>query len=139
MQLPKTYAGKTVSVKINKKSYLLNVTDESGNQVCRLSLKKAIPVGASVAISDEYGEILSLPSIDAERKSTRLTYKALLQADVIKGENSYEIHAIRTYKPKTVSSLKALAGSGLSKGTIYLMNSSHQDIAWMDSPENAYF
>ncbi|MBK7171659.1 MAG: alpha-mannosidase [Bacteroidales bacterium] len=135
VQLPKTYAGKTVSVKINKKSYLLNVTDESGNQICRLSLKKAIPVGASVAISDEYGEILSLPSIDAEGKSTRLTYKALLQADVIKGENSYEIHAIRTYKPKTVSSLKALAGSGLAKGTIYLMNSSHQDIAWMDSPE----
>jgi Leu/Phe-tRNA-protein transferase len=38
-------------------------------------------------------------------------------------------------KPETVKSLLNLSNSNLSEGKIFLMNSSHQDIAWMDSPE----
>jgi alpha-mannosidase len=45
------------------------------------------------------------------------------------------LSAKRNYKPKTVSSLLKLSDSKLGKGRIFLMNSSHQDIAWMDSPE----
>jgi alpha-mannosidase len=38
-------------------------------------------------------------------------------------------------KPETVKALITLSNSNLSNGKIFLMNSSHQDIAWMDSPE----
>jgi alpha-mannosidase len=38
-------------------------------------------------------------------------------------------------KPETVKAILNLSNSKLSMGKIYLMNSSHQDIAWMDSPE----
>lgn len=38
-------------------------------------------------------------------------------------------------RPETVKAILDLSNSNLSKGKIYLMNSSHQDIAWMDSPE----
>ena len=39
------------------------------------------------------------------------------------------------HKPETVKALINLSNSKLSMGKIFLMNSSHQDIAWMDSPE----
>ncbi len=39
------------------------------------------------------------------------------------------------YRPQLVKSLKNVSDSPLSEGKIFLMNSSHQDIAWMDSPE----
>jgi alpha-mannosidase len=38
-------------------------------------------------------------------------------------------------KPETVKALMELSNSNLANGKIYIMNSSHQDIAWMDSPE----
>ncbi len=39
------------------------------------------------------------------------------------------------YRPDLVKGLKNMSDSPLSEGEILLMNSSHQDIAWMDSPE----
>ncbi|RLD32325.1 MAG: hypothetical protein DRI73_07225, partial [Bacteroidetes bacterium] len=39
------------------------------------------------------------------------------------------------YRPNLVKSLKNMSLSSLSEGRVFLMNSSHQDIAWMDSPE----
>ncbi|TAJ12307.1 alpha-mannosidase [Marinilabiliaceae bacterium JC017] len=50
-------------------------------------------------------------------------------------DNNWSMKAQIIYQPELVKQVEKLAGSGISKGTICLMNSSHQDIAWMDDVE----
>jgi alpha-mannosidase len=61
--------------------------------------------------------------------------KSLLSIDCSVQGELIQIKTLRTYKPSTIESLASLAQSPAANGKIYLMNSSHQDIAWMDSPE----
>lgn len=55
--------------------------------------------------------------------------------DATKEKDGWKASMRSTYQPEMVQQVKALSSSRISKGTIYLMNSSHQDIAWMDTPE----
>ncbi len=92
--------------------------------------------GQPLTIKDSNGEILDINSFGKEEMNSKILYKAILKnKQSIKEDGSIEINAQRIYSPKTVRSLNGLAQSKLSDGKIYLMNSSHQDIAWMDSPE----
>ena len=86
-------------------------------------------------MKDSKGEICAVAQLGAESKTTRLQNKSVLFTESLNQEGKIKISATRNYEPKTVSGLFALSNSGLSKGQIYLMNSSHQDIAWMDAPE----
>lgn len=55
--------------------------------------------------------------------------------DVEFNDGDYLINAQSTYQPQMVDNIKELSQSKLAQGTICLMNSSHQDIAWMDDVE----
>jgi alpha-mannosidase len=59
-----------------------------------------------------------------------INYRAILT-----DKNTWKADINIYYRPNLVKSLKSMSDSPLSEGEIYLMNSSHQDIAWMDSPE----
>ncbi len=86
-------------------------------------------------ISDDNGELLYFTGLQKDTVLRKLLSKAILVSKMI--INNDVIHATgrRIYKPKTVQSLITLNNSKLNNGKIFLMNSSHQDIAWMDSPE----
>ena len=86
-------------------------------------------------LSDDKGEILVSPSLGEDDKATRLQNKAILFTESKNAGEKILLHSTRSYNPKTVTGMFNLASSILGKGEIYLMNSSHQDIAWMDSPE----
>uniref|UniRef100_UPI0032165310 glycoside hydrolase family 38 N-terminal domain-containing protein n=1 Tax=uncultured Draconibacterium sp. TaxID=1573823 RepID=UPI0032165310 len=92
-------------------------------------------LGSKLTLNDPKGEVFVVNSLGTPYKSTKLLAKTILQnqCDII--GDKIQIKAKRNYKPKTVSSMLALSESNLAKGKIFLMNSSHQDIAWMDSPE----
>lgn len=49
--------------------------------------------------------------------------------------NKWTVQAESTYQPEMVRKVLELSISNLANGTICLMNSSHQDIAWMDDVE----
>lgn len=49
--------------------------------------------------------------------------------------NNWTVQAQSVYQPQMVQKVLELSSSHLAKGTICLMNSSHQDIAWMDDVE----
>jgi alpha-mannosidase len=70
-------------------------------------------------------------------KSTYLTviFILLLHVTWFKEALPQDNNDMWKQKPETVKSLIDLSNSNLVRGKIYLMNSSHQDIAWMDSPE----
>ena len=84
---------------------------------------------------DDNSELISLTSLNQEIKKQRLLQKSLLINELKKENNVTKIYCKRIYKPHTVDNILKLSQSDLSKGNLYLMNSSHQDIAWMDSPE----
>ncbi len=86
-------------------------------------------------LNDSKGEVFVVNSLGEEFNSTKLLSKAVLLNECTIVDNKFKLTAQRNYKPKTVSSLLKLSESVLGKGRIFLMNSSHQDIAWMDSPE----
>jgi alpha-mannosidase len=86
-------------------------------------------------ISDDIGELLFLSGLNNDTIIRKLLPKAVLISELSIDDNKMHAKGRRIYKPKTVASILALNDSKLSKGKIYLMNSSHQDIAWMDSPE----
>ncbi len=86
-------------------------------------------------LNDTKGEVFIVDSLGAPFKSTKLLSQTILLNECTVTDEGIRIRAKRNYKPKTVSSMLALSKSNLAKGKIFLMNSSHQDIAWMDSPE----
>ena len=86
-------------------------------------------------LSDLNGELIITSSFGEVTTSTKLLNKAVLTNKTTKNGDKIVIEAARSYDPGTVSGMVALSNSILSKGQILLMNSSHQDIAWMDSPE----
>ena len=86
-------------------------------------------------VMDKSGELISLTSLMEETKKQKLLPKSLLINEVKFENEKTLLYSQRVYKPHTVDNLLKLADSKLSSGKIFLMNSSHQDIAWMDSPE----
>ncbi len=86
-------------------------------------------------LSDNNGELLSVPNFQKDTVIKKLLPKAILINEFSINDNTMHAKSLRIYKPNTVKSILKLSNSKLSKGKIYLMNSSHQDIAWMDSPE----
>ena len=86
-------------------------------------------------LNDPKGEVFVINSFGEVSNSTKLLSKAVLLNECTTVDDKIILTAQRNYKPKTVSELFKLSKSILGKGRIFLMNSSHQDIAWMDSPE----
>lgn len=123
----------------------LSCTTENLNEKIQLKGKNGIATGEILLpisaknkkflLNDPKGEVFVIQSLGMPLKSTKLLSKGVLINESNTTGNQIRLSAKRNYKPNTVSSLLKLSDSNLGKGKIYLMNSSHQDIAWMDSPE----
>jgi alpha-mannosidase len=135
LTLPAYFAGEKLNYSSGNKSG--KVVSKSGNKDAEAQFELSEKsLGQPLTIEDPNGEILAINSFGQEETNSKLLYKAILKnKQKILEDGSIIIHAQRIYSPKTVQSLNGLAQSKLSDGKIFLMNSSHQDIAWMDSPE----
>jgi alpha-mannosidase len=134
IQGPFTLAGKELSLSANGKNQKILMARVGDKAEARFSL----PLSAknkSLIVNDPKGEVFFVQSLGTDFKTTRLLNKAILFNESKRSGNSVSIDAQRRYNPKTTADLLNLSKSVLGKGQIYLMNSSHQDIAWMDSPE----
>ncbi len=134
IKAPFILAGKSVhySVGNSKDSVILLASDDFATADFMLPLsawKKPF------YLNDPRGELVVIKSLGENFKSSMLLAKAVLLNESKTEGNTTVITAQRSYKPKTVASLLELSNSILVKGRILLMNSSHQDIAWMDTPE----
>ena len=135
ISLPSGSQDKKNILAIGKKEYNLQVNCVNNQCKANVTLNYKIDDNTLFSLRDDYGEILSINSTLKSGKSTKLANKALIENNINIKDNIININSIRTFKPNTVNSIIKLANSNLSNGKIYLMNSSHQDIAWMDSPE----
>jgi alpha-mannosidase len=134
IQGPFTLAGKELCLTANGKNQKASMERVGDNAEAQFSL----PLSAknkSFILNDPKGEVFFIQSLGTDFKTTRLLNKAILLNESKRSGNTVHLDAQRSYNPKTVADLLKLSNSVLGKGQIYLMNSSHQDIAWMDSPE----
>jgi alpha-mannosidase len=131
---PQTKAGEKITVSYGKEKHVYQLTPGTDCSITSFTLPKSVS-GKALTIKDETGKILVQEQFGKTGNQTILIPKSLLKIECSKQKETIEIRTLRTYKPATIESLASLAQSPASKGKIFLMNSSHQDIAWMDSPE----
>ncbi len=135
MNAPFNKAGENITIESGKVKQTVQLVAGKENSSVSFSLPKSV-AGKSVTIKDETGKICTVTEFGKAESRTIMIPKSLLTIESTKEGDIIKIKTLRTYKPATIESLAALAQSPAAKGNIYLMNSSHQDIAWMDSPEN---
>lgn len=134
--VPLSLAGRDLIFNIGSKVFKIEISSLNNKGFASLSVNTKLLESSSLMLKDEYDELLSVDSISAQGELVKLSFKSIIKNNIKKiNDNHIEISSIRSYYPKTVESLIKLSESKLSSGKIYLMNSSHQDIAWMDSPE----
>ncbi len=135
IQTPGYFSSEILTFSTGSRSGTITTVKEGSNAVGKID----IPLksgGKPFSIKDSKDEIVSVASFGQPGSTTKLLSETILNIDQKqdKDQNIY-IEANRIYAPGTVQSIRQLAQSDLNNGKIYLMNSSHQDIAWMDSPE----
>ncbi len=80
--------------------------------------------------------VLQFPGLSFTGSFSQLWSKTVVMNSAkITDEGEWQLESYIFYRPKLVESLIKVSESELSYGNVFLMNSSHQDIAWMDSPE----
>jgi len=91
---------------------------------------------SELKIFDDQGDVLvcNLNNVTEEKS-------AILPTGVLKNMKKsisnavFEVTSVRSWMPSLVESILALSESSMANSEVLLMNSSHQDIAWMDTPE----
>jgi len=131
---PKCFAGKKLQITTASGKEQKDLIENTDRAELRFKMDKSESEDA-LRISDEYGDIVNIADISRSFEETSIRNKIIIINQLRTGKNESYLDAKRLYRPKTGKSLLELSRSEMSKGTIYLMNSSHQDIAWMDTPE----
>ncbi|RPH95372.1 MAG: hypothetical protein EHM72_15025, partial [Calditrichaeota bacterium] len=136
INVPPHFKGRKIMLQAGGKDIEINVPNSSHISFNDAALNSVEIENMPFGVYDEFGELVYVPSFSENSRSSMLIFNAIVQCQVEKLNGAVtEIKGSRIYKPKTVESLFNLSQSNLAQGKIYLMNSSHQDIAWMDSPE----
>jgi len=121
---------------------------ETGHFIHKLVLKKqkgfseirfSIPLkelGSELKLFDDKGEALVWALKNSANQNSIMMAQGVLRNQLLSSTpEELKILSKRNYMPDIVESMLTLSSSSMASGQILLMNSSHQDIAWMDSPE----
>ena len=128
-------AGQKISIKTSSFEKKAELTFEGDQAKTEMDIPVS-KLGTTITLYDDRGEVLSWDlSSKAENNSIIMAEGVLKNSLVEKTETDFSIVAERSYMPDLVEGILALSNSDMGGAQILLMNSSHQDIAWMDSPE----
>lgn len=134
LKCPLAKSGENITVKYGQEEKVYQLTANDEFSTITFSIPNLVK-GKHLSIKDNTGKILVQPEFGKVEDQTILIPKSLLKTESSLQNGIIHIKTLRTYKPATIESLAQLAQSPSANGNIFLMNSSHQDIAWMDSPE----
>ncbi len=75
------------------------------------------------------------PEIYTDKKAAETSGDFLIEMSGRSVGNKWLLHVDYRYRPVFMNNLKELSESKMKNGEVHIINSSHQDIAWMDSPQ----
>lgn len=134
IELPERYTGKPVYLRHLKKQEKINLIRMEGKARSGFPVTPEI-MRQPLSVEDEYGILGISHGLLNEGNDFYIQKGSIINSSVKRGYPWFEMNSVRTYMPSLYNQLFTLDDSPLSMGNIYLMSSSHQDIAWMDSPE----
>lgn len=130
---PSQFSGKQLQYQVGTVENTVELREKNGTVKGQFTTRG--DVGKNLTLSDGKNRLVDVPDFTKESTHQTLLAQTILFNEVSKEDTLFLINTRRIYRPKTVKRMVDLENSKLGDGTIYLMNSSHQDIAWMDSPE----
>jgi len=130
---PAQFGGKLLQYQIGTVKNTTELIEKNGTAKGQFTTRADI--GNNLIVSDGKNRLVDVPDFTVESTHQTLLAQTILLNEISRDDKSFLIKTRRIYRPETVKSMIDLENSKLGDGTIYLMNSSHQDIAWMDSPE----
>ncbi len=136
---PEYMAGQTLSCRVGETVHPveMDLYDSVSRGTFSLTGEKSKLMHTPFSLFHQNRKILEIPGLFTGESMTELRDPTLVINQVSEQTDGTWILKTRiVYKPQLINSLKKLSGASQGNGKIYLMNSSHQDIAWMDSPEN---
>lgn len=134
IQAPATFAGKSLRYSSGDHKGDITLSRAVGQAVGEFRLPPDA-LGSHFDLEDSHGPIFLIKSLGKSHRNTCLLASSILVNRSTTEGDTIRITARRSYYPKLVADMLKVSGTDLSRGKIYLMNSSHQDIAWMDSPQ----
>lgn len=129
-------AGKELVFRSGRKEARIMMAGDGIQSVGQIPISAPLRSAGQFSLSDDYGELLALDLTSLPQTISKLGHNYSVQSvGKMEADGTIKASGTRSYRPKTATVLSQLARSSLAHGNIYLMVSSHQDIAWMDSPE----
>ena len=130
---PECFAGKKLEIMAGEYKISKQLISKNDRSEVSINIDASHKEGGFI-ISDDIGEMVNIKNLNNPGSEIKILNKLVILNELkIKNDTLY-LDAQRLYRPKTGSNLLKLSRSKMKNGTIYLMNSSHQDIAWMDTP-----
>jgi len=136
---PGHLAGQALTYKLGEKEYSVELSSINDQSQGTFSIggKRSELSEIPFTLYHRDRVLLDIPGLFTEESQTDLRELTLVTKQVSGlPDGSWILRTRIVYNPQLINSLKKLSNTYLRNGKIYLMNSSHQDIAWMDSPEN---
>ncbi len=138
LKAPRSWSGKKIVLKTDDNTAGgVMLKKETDGTVGRFSLPSSdLAKDRAMDLLLEGRSVLHMPGFGYTGTSSQLGENMLIkQTAAWMSPGTWFLGVQAFYQPALFSRLKTLSASAASQGTIFLMNSSHQDIAWMDSPE----
>ncbi len=137
---PQRWAGKVFDLSIGRDYSMgteLVVGERSARAICPLpavSLKRYIGKPLRVHLDDQ--PLIENATVFAAIDTAYIAAKSIVRigADATE-EGPWTVRVRMEHQPELAADLIALSDSPLANGEIHIVSSSHQDIAWMDSPQ----
>lgn len=128
-------AGKEIRIESGRFSRTLVLNNQTGFSEISFNIPTK-RLGSEIKMCDDKGELLVWDLKSTSPQNSIMMAQGVLKNQLISSApGELNILSQRNYMPDLVESMLALSNSSMASGQILLMNSSHQDIAWMDSPE----
>lgn len=135
---PNHLAGKKINYQIGNKSGGFELVERdlyaSGSFILDSKIDEL--KNTTFLLTSGVEKILFVRSLFESEKTSILKKKGILSLELFDLEKDKKRLKVRSvYNPRLTTNLKKISLVGAETGKYILMNSSHQDIAWMDSPE----
>lgn len=129
--------GKMASVKVGDSEGKGLLKEKNGVCTGNIKLKGKLDFlkGKELTFIVEGVGVCTYPELFEEEKAAMIDGDLLAEMSGKKDGNEWFIQVSYKYRPGLSENLQELSESRLRDGEVHIINSSHQDIAWMDSPQ----